>query len=85
MKWDLSTPTSQDFCFFKDHVFFPFLGKNVANCDCGLSGDDVFDDINKREMRMTEKNPQIFINGAYFKKVNWSLGIPKQLKFKVIL
>lgn len=57
----------------------------MANCDCGLSGDDVFDDINKREMRMTEKNPQIFINGAYFKKVNWSLGIPKQLKFKVIL
>lgn len=85
MQWDLSTPTSQDFGFFKDHVFFLFLGKNVANSECGLSGDDVFDDTNKREMRMTEKNPQIFINGAYFKKVNWSLGIPKQLKFKVSL
>ena len=57
----------------------------MANSECGLSGDDVFDDTNNREIRMTEKNPQIFINGAYFKKVNWSLGIPKQLKFKVSL
>lgn len=73
MKWDLSTLTIQDLSFLKNHVFFLFLGKNLANEWMFLSEDGGIDNKNKEGGRNKREKTQIFINGTYFKSVSGAL------------
>lgn len=69
MNWDLSTLTIQILSFLKDHVFFLFLGKSLANEWMFLSEDGSIHSENKEGGRNRREKTKIFINGTYFKNI----------------